>query len=83
METNKITGNEPANVIDGVYGADAMRSSNGGLTIRQMFAMEAMKGILSNSNFSKLDKMRVSLEAVLQADALIHTLNVVEPSKFN
>lgn len=71
MKTNP---NAPANVVDGIYGADAMNSENTGLTKREHFSGLALNGILadgtSESHLSDLAK-----RAVAVADYLIQHLN--------
>lgn len=71
-----ITGNEPARPTDLLmldkdgYGD---RVEFPGLTIRQQFAMAAMQGLLSNTEYANLNSMaEISVQS---ADALIAELN--------
>lgn len=72
----KITGDEPATPYEG-----AGHPGTTGLTIRQLFAMAAMQGILaSNPLIIHQRPSEVAVMAVGSADALINQLNKEVPN---
>ena len=69
--------NAPANVVDGIHGADAMRSDNIGLTKREHFAAMAMASYAGADYVanSGIPQSEIAEWAVEMADALINALN--------
>ena len=72
MKTNP---NAPANVVDGIYGSDAMLSDNTGLTKREHFASMAMQGLLSNPEFSAGNYVATCQLSVSISNEIIYQLN--------
>jgi len=75
----KITGNEPAMPHHlQWHGRDLVEHiTEGGLTIRQQFAMAAMQALISNSENRGKDT-EIAIVAIACADALINELNKSE-----
>lgn len=78
MSDQKTKGNEPANPVffryqDGNVGNELYEK---GLTKREIFAMSAMNGIVSNPNFTnRVTKQELAQDCVEIADALLVELN--------
>jgi hypothetical protein len=76
----KITGNEPAFIVDNLFLPTDYTTK--GITIRQQFAMAAMQGLLSNTKLVSANDEpynKVVAEASVKfADALINELNKSE-----
>ncbi len=77
MSDQKTKGNEPANPVPFRFADGSISHNiNKGLTKREIFAMSAMNGILSNPHFTnRVTKKELSQDCIEIADALLLELN--------